>query len=386
MSVTEMNESMRAVAEICDAIKKKVSRTDVLEAAKKRSRPEKLWRLWADTGLLSIGLPEQYGGSGGHMSEVVLAHDLLHSAGLFLPLTIPNYMVRFPLLKHGTEEQKRRYLPPTATGETFFAFAITEPDSGTNTFKIRTNAKRLPNGDYVLNGQKIYITGWDEAAHALVVARTSPRDPANRTSGLSLFIVDTKAKGISTTLMDIAVYMPDRNFIVNFDDVVIPAENILGIEGKGVEAMFDCLNPERLLAGGMNVGLAEYMLDRGVDYAKVRAPFDVPIGAYQSIAHPLAIAKTRIDAARLMLYSAAKKYDAGEKIGLQANMIKWLTSDALTAAANIAANIHGGMFADLTTDLIPIYLQAKMSEIAPINNNIILSAIAQQGLGLPKSY
>lgn len=381
-----MNDSMRAVAEICDVIKKKVSRAEVLEAAKKRERPEKLWRLWADTGLLSIGLPEEYGGTGGHMSEVVLAHDMLHSAGLFLPLTIPNYMVRFPLLKHGTEEQRRKYLPPTATGESFFAFAITEADSGTNTFKIRTSARRQPNGDYLLSGQKIYITGWDQAGHALVVARTSPRDPANRTAGLTLFIVDTKSKGVSTSQMDIAVYMPERNFIVNFDDVVVPAENVLGQEGRGIECMFDCLNPERLLASGMNVGLAEFMLNKGVEYAKIRAPFDVPIGSYQSVAHPLAIAKTRIDAARLMLYEAAAKYDRGEKIGLQANMVKWLCSDALTAAANIAANVHGGMFADLSTDLIPIYLKAKTSEIAPINNSIILSMIAQQGLGLPKSY
>ncbi|MDO9439060.1 acyl-CoA dehydrogenase family protein [Hydrogenophaga sp.] len=381
-----MTESMKAVSDICDTIIKKVDRAYVLEASKRRERPEKLWRLWADTGLLAIGLPEEYGGVGGKMSEVVLAHDRLHSAGLFLPLTIPNYMVRFPMLKHGTEEQKRKYLPGTATGETFFAFCITEADSGTNTFKIRTNAKRQANGDFVLNGQKCYITGFDEAENAIVVARTQPHDPNNHTSGLSLFIVPTKSKGISTTLMDLAVYMPDRNFIVNFDDVVVPAENMLGEEGHGLECMFDCLNPERLLAGGMNLGLAEYALMRGVEYAKIRAPFDVPIGSYQSVAHPLAIAKIRIDTARLMLYNAAERYDAGEKIGLQANMIKWLTSDALTQAANIAATVHGGAFADIGTDLIPFYLQAKMSEMAPINNSIILSFVAQKGLGLPKSY
>mgnify|MGYP001218848037 CR=1 FL=1 len=381
-----MNESMRAVAEICDAIKKKVSRAEVLDSAKSRSRPERLWRMWADTGLLAIGLPEEYGGAGGSMSEVVLAHDLLHSAGLFLPLTIPNYMVRFPLLKHGTLEQKRKYLPPTATGESFFAFAITEPDSGTNTFKIRTKAGRLPGGDYVLSGQKIYITGWDEAGHALVVARTSPRDEANRTSGLTLFIVDTKSKGISTTQMDIAIYMPEKNFVVNFDDVVVPAENILGVEGRGIEALFDCLNPERLMAGGMNIGLAEFILNKGVEYAKVRAPFDVPIGVYQSISHPMAIAKTRIDTARMMLYAAAAKYDAGEKIGVETNMVKWLSSEALKVSADITASAHGGMFADLTTDIIPTYLIAKMHELGPINNNIILSFIAQQALGLPKSY
>ncbi|MFY9329450.1 MAG: acyl-CoA dehydrogenase family protein, partial [Georgfuchsia sp.] len=180
-------EAMKAVCDICDTIIKKVDRAYILDCAKKKEMPEKLWHLWADTGLLAIGLPEEYGGVGGKVSEVVLAHDLLHRAGLLLPLSVPNYMSRTPILKHGTEAQKQRYLPPTATGEEFFAFCITEPDAGTNTFKIRTKAQRQPSGDYILNGQKCFITAWEEAAHALVVARTSPVDAAKRTSGLTLF-------------------------------------------------------------------------------------------------------------------------------------------------------------------------------------------------------
>lgn len=379
-------DAMKAVSDICDTIIKKVDRAYILECGKKREMPEKLWRLWADTGLLAIGLPEEYGGVGGRFSEVVLAHDLLHRAGLQLPMSVPNYMVRTPILKHGTEEQKRRYLPPTATGEAHYAFAITEPDAGTNTFKIRTNATRRANGDYLLNGQKCFITAWNESSYGLVVARTAPADPTARTSGLSLFIVDTKSKGVSSTLMEIAVYMAEKNYVVNFDDVVVPAENLLGAEGRGIEALFDCLNPERLLASAMSLGQADYILGRAVEYAKIRSPFGAPIGSYQSVQHPMAIVKARIEAARAMLYPAAAAYDEGGNVGLQANMVKWLSSDAFKSAADITATSFGGSFADLSQDIIPFYLLAKLNEVAPINNNIVLSYIAQNGLGLPKSY
>ena len=379
-------ESRRNIAEICDAIKKKVDRAYVFECAKKRERPEKLWRLWIETGLLAIGLPEEYGGVGGSVAEQVLALDLLHQAGLGLGNTVPNAMSRVPILKHGTPEQRQRYLPPTANGTELFAFCITEPDSGTNTFKIRSTAKARSDGNYVLNGQKCYITAFDEAAHALVVVRTSPPDKANRTSGLSLFIVDTKSKGISSTMMDIAVYMTGKNWIVNFDDVVVPRENILGEEGRGIECLFDCLNPERLLVGGMNLGQADHVLNRGVEYAKMRSPFNAPIGSYQSIQHPMAIAKSNIEAARCMLYDTADRYDRGEKIGVEVNMVKYLASVAFKQAAEITATAFGGSFADLATDIIPHFLKAKLQETAPVNNNIVLSMIAQQALGLPKSY
>lgn len=386
MDNTKMTDVMKAVSDICDTIVKKVDRAYVLECAKKRQIPEKLWRLWADSGLLAIGLPEEYGGVGGRVSEVVLAHDLLHRAGLLMPTSVTNYMSRTPILKHGTEEQKRRYLPPTATGREYFAFAITEPDAGTNTFKIRTNAKRQPNGDYLLNGQKCFITGFVEATNALVVARTAPADDAARTSGLSLFIVDTKSKGISSSLIDIAVYLPEKNYVVNFDDVVVPAENILGCEGRGIEVLFDCLNPERLLIAAISVGLGDHVLNRAVEYAKVRAPFGAPIGSYQAVQHPMAIAKARIEAARAMLYLAAEKYDAGGNVGLETNMAKFLATDAFKAAADIAATSFGGSFADLSQDIVPFYLFAKLFESAPVNNNIVLSFIAQKALGLPKSY
>jgi len=381
-----MSDAQQAIRDICDSIIKRVDRAYVAGCGKKGEFPEKLWRLWADTGLLAMGLPEEYGGAGGQVSDIVLALDLLHQAGLMLPLAVPNYMSRSPILKHGTEAQKRKYLPPTATGEAFFSFGITEPDSGTNTFKIKTTARRRDDGAYVINGQKAYMTAFKESAHTLLVARTSPYDPKDRKSGISLFIVDTKSPGISSSVMEIAMYLPEKNYMVYYDDVVVPAENRLGAEGQGLEALFDSLNPERLFVAAMNVGQADHVLNKAVEYAKIRAPFDTPIGAYQSIQHPMALAKTHIEAARTMLYLAAERYDSGGKIGLEANMVKILSSEAIRDAANIAMTTFGGAGVDLASDILPFFLAAKNAEVAPVNNQIILSYIAERALGLPKSY
>lgn len=381
-----MTERSEAIREICDTIVKRVDRAYLAECGRKNELPEKLWQLWIETGLLSIGLPEEYGGSGGTLSDIVLALDLLHREALLLPLAVPNFMSREPLLRHASEEQKRRYLPPTATGEEFFSFGITEPDSGTNTFKIKTTAIRQPDGTFLLNGQKTFQTAFVESAHCLLVARTSPYDPNDRKKGISLFIVDTKLPGISATKMDIGMYLPEKNYQTYFDNVVLPADALVGEEGRGLNILFDSLNPERLLVAAMNVGQADYVLKRAVDYAKERAPFDTPIGAYQSIQHPMARAKTYIEAGRTMMYLAAEKHDRGEPIGLEANMVKIITSEAFKMAAEIAMTAFGGSGVDVSQDILPFYVAAQNNLVAPVNNQIVLSFIAEKALGLPKSY
>jgi len=377
---------MQAVAETCEAITRKIDRAYVAGCARNKQMPRRLWEMWADSGLLGLGVPEELGGAGGGVSEIVLANDLLHRAGLELPHTTPNHMSRSCIVKHGSAAQRQRYLPPTVTGEEYFAFAITEPDAGTNTFKIRTHAKRLDRGDFILNGQKHYITGFAEAKHALVVARTAPPMSSAHTGGLSLLIVDTQSSGVSCTPMDIEIHLPDKNYVVNFDEVVVPAGNLVGVEHDGLKALFDSLNPERLFAAAKYIGLADHVLARAVDYAKVRAPFGTPIGAYQAIQHPMALAKARIEAARGMLYAAAASYDRGEEVGLQANMVKFLVADAFKTAADIAMTTFGGAGTDLSQDILPFYLRAKLAEVAPVNNNVILSFIGRHALGLPKSY
>jgi len=380
------SELSEAVRDICDTISKRIERSYVFECGRKKERPDDLWQMWADTGLLGVGVPEEYGGLGGGITEVVLAHDLLHQHGLIMPETITSHMVRHPLLHFGTEEQKQRYIPPTVTGEEFFSFAVTEADAGTNTFKNKTKAVRQDNGNFLLNGEKIYITGFLESDHCLVVARTGEPDKSSRTSGMSLFIVDPDWKGISATEMDIGHYVPDRNYIVHFDDVEVPAENMLGPEGEALKILFSSLNSERVLSAGMAIGLADHSLNRGVEYAKVRAPFDQPIGAYQSIQHPMALAKAHIEAARCLMYAACAKMDAGETAGLESNMVKLLASEAFKEAIDITTFAYGGATMDLSSDLIPFYLLAKHMTVAPVNNAIVKSFIAQQALGLPRSY
>ncbi|MGK2286355.1 acyl-CoA dehydrogenase family protein [Pedomonas sp. V897] len=381
-----MSENAEAIREICDSIIRRIDRSYVAECGKRNEMPEKLWKMWAESGLLSIGLPEEYGGSGGHLSDLVLALDLLHQHGLLMPLAVPNFMSREPLLRHASEEQKRRYLPPTATGEAFFSFGITEPDAGTNTFKIKTTAIRQPDGTFLLNGGKTFQTAFVESKYCLLVARTKPYNPENRKEGISLFIVDTKLPGISATQMDIGMYLPEKNYTTYFDNVVLPPDSLVGEEGRGLQILFDSLNPERLLVAAMNVGQADYCINRAAEYAKVRAPFDKPIGAYQSIQHPLARAKTYVEAARTMMYMAAEKHDRGENIGVEANMVKILSSEAFKMAAEIAMTTFGGSGVDVSQDILPFYIAAQNNTVAPVNNQIVLSFIAEKVLGLPKSY
>ena len=320
------------------------------------------------------------------MTDLASAIDWLGQDGLFLGNVVPNFMSRIPLVKYGTDAQKKTLLPGTASGDVLFSFAITEPDAGTNTFKIRSTAIEQEDGSYVLNGTKHYITGFADSTHCLVVARTQPYDAENRTRGISLFLIDPKSDGISATQMDLGIHLAERNYVVNFDGVSLPADSMLGSDGKGLNVMFDCLNPERMMVTAANIGQAEYVLKRAVDHANTRAPFDTPIGAYQSVQHPMAIAKVNIEAARALLYKATELYSAGGEVGLDANMAKYLSSVAYSQAANAAATVFGGGFADMGQDIIPFFLQAKLNEVAPVNNNIVLSHIAQNALNLPKSY
>jgi acyl-CoA dehydrogenase len=379
-------ESLQAVRDICANITKRIDRAYIAKCSKTGEFPAKLWQSWVDTGLIAMGLPQEYGGSDGSTEDMVLALDLQYQAGLMCSSIITNYMSRAPILRYGTDAQKRRYLPPTATGDEFFCFGITEADSGTNTFKIKTNAKRQPDGSFLINGQKIYQTGFKEAAHVLLVARTSPHDPDNRTSGISLFIVDTKSAGITAAEMDIVAVLPEKQYAVFYDNVPVPAENMLGAEGNGLDALFDSLNTERLLVAALNVAQADYVLRRAVDYAKIRAPFDKPIGSYQAVQHPMAHAKAMIEAARTMLYVTAQKHDEGAKVGLECNMLKIVASDAFKEAATIAMTAFGGSSVDQSQDILPYFILAQLAAVAPVNNFSVLSFIAEKALGLPKSY
>lgn len=381
-----MSEVLDDIRQVCDDIIKRIDRKHVADAGRANEVPQKLWDAWAETGLLGIGLPEEYGGIGGDITDLVHAIDWQASAGLNLQSAIPNFMSRIPVVKYGSDEQRKEILPATATGESRFSFAITEADAGSNTFKIRTTALKQEDGSYRLSGTKYYITGFLESEWCLVVARTSPYDPDNRTKGISVFLVRPDSPGIAASPMDIGIHKAEKQYSILFEDVVLPAGSMLGPDGAGLSVLFDCLNPERLIVAAINIGSADYVLKKAAEYASHRAPFDVPIGSYQAVQHPLAAAKANTEAARAYLYKTAAAYDRGERVGIEASTTKYLASMAISQATNASANVYGGGFADMDTDIIGFFLQAKLSELGPVNNSIVLSQIAQKSLGLPRSY
>lgn len=382
-----MNDDMRAmIDQVCDAVKRQVDRDYLAQCGRANRSPTRLWQAMVEGGLFGVGMPEEYGGTGGDITATIHALDQLGRAGLLPTRYVTTQMAMVTLARNASEAQKRQYLAPTIAGDLFWSFALTEADAGTNSFKIRTRAERQPNGDFIVNGAKMWITGIHEANWSILVARTSGFDADDRRVGMSAFIIDPKSPGITINPLDIGIHMADKSSEVVFDNVVVPGENLLGVEGRGLNALFDCLNPERLMAAGLNVGIADYILAKTADYAKVRAPFDTPIGGYQGVQVPMGHAKVRVESARALALQAAAKYARGEEAGLESNMAKAAAADAIMAAADIGMNTFGGAALDMQQDMIPFYLWAKFQEIAPINKNVTLCHIAMNSWNLPKSY
>lgn len=374
------------IRKVCESVTRQISREYMAECSRARETPVELWRVMRETGLYGIGVPAEYGGLGGHLSEVALALDLLGQGGLMPFRFVTSQMARTTLRQHGSEEQKQRYLVPAATGEIQFAFALTEAEAGTNSFRIRSHAERQPGGDYLINGTKMWITGVHEADFMILVARTTKFDPETRKSGMSVFVVDPKSPGISLGALDIGLHMADRSWEVHLDNVRVPVANRIGEEGMGLEALFDCLIPERLLAAGLNVGLSDFVLNKTADYARTRAPFGPPIASYQGVQIPMAEARSLTAGARALTYQATRKFDENTPSGMESDMARFLSAEAFLKSADLAMNTHGGAATDMKQDVIPFYLYAKFQSIAPINRNVCLSAIAQREFGFPKSY
>ncbi len=374
------------IREVCASVTKQISREYMAECSRARETPKELWRVMRETGLFGLGVPTEFGGLGGHLTEVALALDLMGQGGLMPFRYVTTQMARTTLRHHGNDDQKARYLVPAAAGEITFAFALTEADAGTNSFNIRTYAERQGNSDYVINGTKMWITGVHEADYMILVTRTSKFDPAVKKAGFSVFIVDPKSAGVSLSPIDIGLHMADRSWVVNLDNVRVPAENMIGEEGRGLEALFDCLIPERLLAAGLNVGLSTFVLNKTAEFARMRAPFGEVIGSYQGVQIPMAECLALTEGARALAYQACAKFDAHIDSGMESDMARFLSAEAYLKSADMAMNTHGGAACDMQQDVIPFYLYAKFQSIAPINRNVCLSAIAQREFGFPKSY
>ena len=377
---------------IRDAIRqiaKKYDRGYWLAKARAGAFADELWQELGEGGFLGMMIPPEYGGGGlGLQQMAVLIEEMGHEGIPLLLLVVGNVMDAGLIARYGNAEMKERYLPPLARGETRFCFALTEPTAGSNSFRTATSA-RLDGDSYVLNGQKMFITGVDASDYLLVVASTTPFEEApDKREGLSLFVVDRRSAGITLQPLDMGVLHPETQFAVYFDDVRVPRGDLVGEEGKGHRYLFDALNPERISAAAVAVGLGRLVLDKAVAYARERIVFDKPIGTHQGLAHPLAQAKTHLELAAVMTRYAAALSDAGDKMtaAAYANMAKFAAADAATEACDLAIEVHGGSGFSTDVDLITIWPYVRMLRTVPVSREMILNYIGEHVLGLPRSY
>jgi alkylation response protein AidB-like acyl-CoA dehydrogenase len=390
MQRPDEREEVAQVRAAARALARRYGRAYWLEKAQHGEAPEELWQDLAQGGYLGLTIPEEYGGAGCHLELLAALIEELSADGLPLfMLVLSTAMAHLVLARHGTPQQKAAHFPALLRGESRFCFAITEPDAGSNSFNIRTLARR--EGDsFVISGQKVFISGVDHADHMLVVARTSPREEvADKRQGMGMFIVGTKAEGLQAVAMDTRILITERQFQVFLDRVTVPASALVGEESKGLDVLFDALNPERITVAAMAVGLGRYALAKAVDYARRRVVFNVPIGAHQGLAHPLAMVATELELAGLMARHAARLFDAGvdrRTVGIYANMAKYAAAEAAIRAVDTAIQVHGGAGFTGEADVITIWPLVRLFRTAPVSREMILNYIAEHHLGLPRSY
>ncbi|SEK94325.1 hypothetical protein SAMN04515666_102421 [Bosea lupini] len=340
------------------------------------------------SGFLSALIPEEYGGAGLTLSAAAAIMEEIQRQGCNGGACHAQMYVMGTVLRHGSAEQKQRYLPAIASGELRLqAFGVTEPTSGTDTTALRTTARR--EGDhYVVNGQKIWTSRAAQSDLMLLLARTTPRDQVQkRTDGLSVFILDMReALQAGLTIRPIRTMMNHATTEVFFDNVKVPAANLVGEEGKGFRYILSGMNAERILIAAECVGDAKWFIDKASNYAKERQVFGRPIGQNQGIQFPIARAYANMRAAELMVREAIRLYEAGANPGAEANMAKMLAADASFEAANACIQTHGGFGFAEEYDIERKFRETRLYQVAPISTNLILSYLAEHVLGMPRSY
>lgn len=389
----DLPESALAVREGVQAIARRYDQAYWDRCDAEKRWPEEVWRELVAGGWHSLAVPEEYGGGGQGLLELAVALEGLAEGGAggaaaFLYLLTPAFG-GLTIARHGTEEQRRAFLPGIAAGELETCFAITEPDAGSNAIGITTSA-RLDGDHYVVSGQKTWISGVERADVLVLVTRTIPAAEAEpRTRGFTVLLVDVKRAIADGTL----TYRPIPKFGTNtvassmvfFDDVRVPADRVLGAPDEGFAVLWDILNPERILAAASGVGFGSLVLRVACDYARERAPFGRPIGANQAVAFPLARISAQVELARLMTYKAAWLWDEGRPCGSEANVAKLTAADAAWQAADRAFQTHGGMAYSLEYPVARFFRDARIAKNIPVAEELILAHIAQHELGLPRS-
>jgi acyl-CoA dehydrogenase len=354
-----------------------------------RAYPTEFVGALTEAGYLAALIPEEYGGSGLNLGAAAAILEEVHASGGNGAACHAQMYTMGTILRHGSDAQKQCYLPLIASGKLRLqAFGVTEPTSGTDTLSLRTTAKREGNDHYVINGQKIWTSRAEHSDLLLLLARTAPKEQVKkRTDGLSVFLVDMRlAQGASIAINPIRTMMNHATTQIFFDDLRVPAENLIGEEGQGFRYILSGMNAERILIAAECIGDAKWFIAKATQYAKDRMLFGRPIGQNQGVQFPIARAYAQMRAAELMVHEAARKYDAGEDIGAEANMAKLLAADASWAAADMCVQTHGGFGFAEEYDIERKFRETRLYQVAPISTNMILSYLAEHVLGLPRSY
>src|SRR5215472_15675096 len=383
--MSDLNAQLKsAVAELCLRFPDSYWR----ELDTRRAYPEEFVKALTKAGYLATLIPEEYGGAGMGVTEAAIILEEIHRSGGNAAACHAQMYIMGTLLRHGSEEQKKKYLPGIAAGKLRLqAFAVTEPTTGSDTTRMKTLATRV--GDkYVVKGQKIWISRAEHSDLMLLVARTTPLEQVTRrTEGLSVLLVDLKqAAGHGLTIRPIQTMMNHATTEIFFDDVEVPAENLIGQEGQGFRYLLDGLNAERILIAAECIGDGRWFLERACNYAKERVVFGRAIGQNQGVQFPLARAYANVEAAALMVSRAAELFDSHRPCGAQANMAKLLAADASWESANAALQTHGGFGFAEDYDIERKFRETRLYQIAPVSTNLILAYIAEHVLGLPRSY
>ncbi|GAA4679625.1 acyl-CoA dehydrogenase family protein [Phytohabitans rumicis] len=352
--------------------------------AKAGEHTTELWAEAGKLGYLGVNVPEEYGGGGGGITELAIVCEELAAAGCPLLLLVVSPAIAGTVIaKHGTPAQRSSFLPGIADGTRKVAFAITEPEAGSNFHRLGTTARR-DGDDWLLSGRKCFISGVDEASYVLVVARVAAGDKLQP----ALFLVPTDAAGLTASKLDMEILSPEDQWLLYLDDVRLPADALVGSVDAGLPALFSGLNPERITVAAMAAGTARYALARASTYTATRQVWGRPIGAHQGVAHPLAHAAIQVELARLMIAKAATLYDAGRDVeaGVAANMAKYAAADASALAVDTAIQVHGGN--GMTTDygVATLLGAVRAGRIAPVSREMILNYVSQHVLGQPRSY
>lgn len=379
------SDEHRLIRESTAKIAEKFGSAYYLERAREGGNVDELWHELGDAGLLGVHLPEEYGGGGAGLSEMIVVVEELAAHGMPMLISVISPVICGSILaKHASEAMKQEWLPGLASGRRRMAFALTEPDAGSNSHNVSTTARRDGEG-WVISGAKYFISAIDEAEALLVITRDVDA-PAGARAPLSIFVIPVDAPGVVYQPLETTLVSVDKQYTLFLDNVRVGPEALVGEVGNGLRQVFAGLNPERIVAAAISTGIGRYALTKASQYAKERQVWSTPIGAHQGISHPLAKAYINVELARMAMVHSARLFDAGEEAGEAANIAKYAAAEASLEALDQSIQTHGGNGLSKEYGLAEMWFNARLLRTAPVSKEMVLNFIAQTSLGLPRSY